>query len=497
MRPEDLFDRIGEVDERYVTDARRKKRKRTWIPVSAVAATLALVLLVSALFQPWGSPSLNGDETTGHDGPSFHYNPAICGHFLLTTGHYPTRSQMPSENLMNENYEQWEEEERVWFEENCARREAFYELEELPRDFFALLIQTMLKGSGGENTLCSPINIYMALAMLAETVEGESRQEILNVLGAKGIEELRITAGTIWNAHYCNDGAVASILASSVWLDKDISYVKETLERIAELYCAPSFRGEMGSEEYNEALRAWINAQTGGVLTDQLETLEMYPETVLALATTVYYSARWQSAFDASKNDRRVFHGSRGDVLSAYMNRVAAGDYYYGAEYTAAALPFAEGGSMYFILPDEGKTVDDVLTGTDFYTLLEELSTSESLKYCEIEMHVPRFDVSSQRELSDALRDMGITSVFSAERADFSPIFGEDFGGVALSEVQHGVRVSIDEEGVEAAAYTVMLDAGSGPPQEKVEFTLDRPFLFVIVSDVGLPLFVGVVNNLQ
>ncbi len=29
------------------------------------------------------------------------------------------------------------------------------------------------------------------------------------------------------------------------------------------------------------------------------------------------------------------------------------------------------------------------------------------------------------------------------------------------------------------------------PPEEEVDFTLDRPFLFVITGEDGLPLFVG------
>jgi serine protease inhibitor len=54
----------------------------------------------------------------------------------------------------------------------------------------------------------------------------------------------------------------------------------------------------------------------------------------------------------------------------------------------------------------------------------------------------------------------------------------------------------IDEEGCTAAAYTVMLAAGAArPPEEKVDFVLDRPFLFVINGQDGQPLFVGIVNQ--
>ena len=43
-----------------------------------------------------------------------------------------------------------------------------------------------------------------------------------------------------------------------------------------------------------------------------------------------------------------------------------------------------------------------------------------------------------------------------------------------------------------------MTEIGVGaapPPEEQVELTLDRPFLFAVTNADGLPIFVGVVNN--
>ena len=69
---------------------------------------------------------------------------------------------------------------------------------------------------------------------------------------------------------------------------------------------------------------------------------------------------------------------------------------------------------------------------------------------------------------------------------------------VYLSQAKHAARVAIDEEGVTAAAYTAMMMCGAGaPPEEEVDFTLDRPFVFAITGTDGLPLFVGVVHQPQ
>ena len=91
---------------------------------------------------------------------------------------------------------------------------------------------------------------------------------------------------------------------------------------------------------------------------------------------------------------------------------------------------------------------------------------------------------------------MGITDVFDPSISDFSPM--TDDTEVYLSQARHAARVAIDEEGVTAAAYTatMMCDAGA-PPEEEVDFTLDRPFVFAVTGADGLPLFVGVVHQPQ
>ncbi|MBQ9544053.1 MAG: hypothetical protein IJV00_02865 [Clostridia bacterium] len=41
-----------------------------------------------------------------------------------------------------------------------------------------------------------------------------------------------------------------------------------------------------------------------------------------------------------------------------------------------------------------------------------------------------------------------------------------------------------------------MVACGAGmPPEEEVDFVLDRPFIFSITAEDGLPLFVGEVNR--
>ena len=93
------------------------------------------------------------------------------------------------------------------------------------------------------------------------------------------------------------------------------------------------------------------------------------------------------------------------------------------------------------------------------------------------------------------LRSLGVTEAFDMTKADFTPLTAN---GAFLSSAMQAARVKIDEEGVEAAAYTELVNADSAmmevPPT--VEMDLDRPFLFVIFDYNDIPLFVGTVNTL-
>ena len=115
-------------------------------------------------------------------------------------------------------------------------------------------------------------------------------------------------------------------------------------------------------------------------------------------------------------------------------------------------------------------------------------------------MTIPKFDVASKDDLKESLQELGITDAFDVTKADFSPLFNENEdksdGNIWLNKVEHGVRVIADEEGVKAAAYALEDECGAMvPPEEEVDFVLDRPFIFVIRLWDGTPMFIGIVEN--
>ncbi|MBQ6823865.1 MAG: hypothetical protein IJP27_04375, partial [Clostridia bacterium] len=402
---------------------------------------------------------------------------------------YPKIAAFPDLNKIS--MDEWDEVNRNWRSE----REMNGSLAEKSGDIDSFVQKTMsmFLENGNENAVYSPLNIYLALAMLAEATEGEAQTEILNLLDADSLPALRKKAKGIWESHYRADGAVGLVLASSLWLAENLDCDQATLDRLKDNYYTSVFRGKMGSESYDQALRDWLNEQTGGLLSDYVAGEKMDANTLLNMVTTVYFSAKWEQGFyDAGT---AVFHGAKGDKTFGYMGSKNVNTYYWGEKFGAVDRYFkANGGRMRFILPDEGVDVHSLLTDSEALSFIFSGDSWKNSKTLMVNHAIPKFDISAKTDLMDGLKSLGVKKVFSSLNS-FSPLLGEQ--EAYLESASHTARVQIDEEGCKAAAYTEMMKAGSAmPPDEEMDFIVDRPFVFVLYSEHGVPMFVGVVNQL-
>ena len=421
--------------------------------------------------------------------------------YALALASYPEQARYPEETgffgedgkFDEEGYDKVYEE---WMADVKERHSAIRQYSGSLDGFLDKSIREFMSGTESGNAVYSPLNVYMALAMLAETAGGESRQQILALLGAPDIETLRMTAAALWRGNYIDDGAVKSLMANSLWLNEDVKFVQPTLDLLAEEYYASSFAGRMGDPDFDKALQDWINENTGGLLKEQASGLHMDPETVMSIASTIYFKGRWAGEFNKNATEKDDFNLPDGGKLECdFMHKSAANDYYWGDDFAAVALGIEGSGSMWLILPDEGVTPESLIESGEATDFLLRNGDWGKQKHIIVNMAVPKFDVSSETDLVAGLKDLGVTDVFDASAADFSPSTG-DLDGTCVTNIEHAARAKIDEEGVEAAAYTVITRCGGAmPPEEQVDFILDRPFIFAITGEDGLPLFVGIVNR--
>ncbi len=512
MKREDLQDAIGLLDDDLIVEAESarhtvRRGRRRWLQWVAIAACFCLVVACVL--------ALPHSRTTGLPVASTPSEDMAAGESSLPSAPADTPNDAPDEDapadapstplakpgstatvtvLAKAVYP-------AHGEKAPARTEYVNEKvsEGMPM-FYKTVMGQFLVGEKGENRVFSPLNVYMGLSLLAETSDGESREEILSLLGVKDLDALRRKANLLWEHNYEYQGpdyqfAVLQ-LGNSLWLKNGLSYNKLTMNTLAKNYYASAFSGNMGSKEYTEQLQNWLNDQTGGVLKEQVSGVELDPSTVLSLVSTIYFGARWVDCFDPKLTAEDVFHAANGDVTAEFMHQDKFGTAYVGEDCKVVPLPLGTGYTMYLALPDEGVSVNELLVDEEFIKSVTRQNPvfETDPQFWDIELTLPKFDISGGVDLADGLKRLGVSAIFDVGKADFTPISNGE--NIAVSSIKHAARVSIDEEGCTAAAF-MQSDLGMGAPVSNgvLKMNFNRPFVFCITGVMGDVLFAGVVER--
>lgn len=414
--------------------------------------------------------------------------------YIVAEAEYPVYPAEPRfEDYMDDGEEGWDAYEAAYTEYT----EALRKLGKLDAEIDSGAVRGLADRTvgkiftDGENRVYSPVSLYAALAMLTEMTAGETRQQVMELLGEADGASLRQQIKELWLGTYMDDGRSMCRLANGAFLRENAEVKQEAVDTLADWHFASTYRVPMGTEEADKAIAGWLNQNTGGLLSEETGNIRTDGNDLLRLYNTIYYKSGWQDAFKSSRTKQDTFTAADGSAQRVdFMHRTESGGYRKGDGYTAAPR-YLRYGRMVFVLPDEGVTPESLLQRQGF---LAELTGDYNA--AELVWSVPKFDVKSSTELNEVLQALGVTDAFDMTEADFTPLTDN---GAWLSSAMQAARVKIDEEGVEAAAYTELACADSAmmevPPT--VEMELDRPFLFVIFDNSNVPLFVGTVNTLE
>ncbi len=353
---------------------------------------------------------------------------------------------------------------------------------------FAARSTSLSLGNTVENTLYSPISLWFALAICAESAQGETREALLNALGMTG--DVGGTAKSVYNRLYSDNEMGSLKLANSLWLNQEFSVKQDFLDRAAEEFYAASYACDFSDPATGTAMGNWLKDATGGLLGGQ--TIETDPTTLMTLFSALYYSDQWTDRFNKDYNTQDTFHNLNGTTSQAeYMHRTyGSHGWRFGENWLSSSLGLKNGGSMSFVLPDEGVTPGELLS--DPTTMAAILAPSaENGGHGEVVFQIPKFTVNGHLDLQDTVTGLGAGAVFDPG-ADFSALSDE---ALYLTSVKQEATLSIDEKGVTAAAYTQIDYAGAAPPDGRAELILNRPFLFFVTYGSSV-LFIGTVNQM-
>lgn len=515
MNSEELYDAITDIREDIVEEAKdyQPKNKTKWRR-RAMAAAAALVIVLGLPLLP-GENSASAKEEPGRvslaqtmltklewpkqetqiqvpEEPLPSEPWSYTGPQAISLAAYPVYPQSPDRDLQERDRKAYREAYEKWQEEMEEFRlpEGY---EDGLEHFLLTSIPAFLTEQG--NQVYSPIGTFMTLGMLAETTRGESCRQLLELLGFSDLQSLREKAELVWRGCYSNDTDIVSILANSVWLNDTIAYRQSVMDILSENYYVSSYQGNMESEEYSEMLRRWISEQTGGTLDDPISQLGFEATDAMVILSTIRCNAEWFRPFESFYFMDDVFRGTAEDVSCEFMYRGEAEPYFRGQQFGAVSEAFCGGGRMWFILPDEGVSVNELLQDEEVTRFIVENSQWADQEEAFVHFYMPRFEVSSQLNLQAGLEQLGVTDVFHEDTADFSAMVQQSGKNIVLMKIQQATHLQVDEFGCSAESYTYT-DAGwRSAGMLTVQFQLNRPFLFFITNAEGLPIFVGIVEQ--
>lgn len=362
---------------------------------------------------------------------------------------------------------------------------------------FALDLYAALRGEDG-NLIASPYSISLALAMTRAGAAGATASQMDAVLHFDlpperlhpAFNALDLALASRTSAPSGDAEPLQLNIANAVWAQQDHPFRIEYLDLLALHYGAAIFPADFvaRAEPARQEINRWVSDQTNDRIEKLLAPGSLDASTRMVLVNAIYFKADWQTPFDPNDTYDAPFYRLDGtQVQTAMMHGELELPYVRGANFQAVELPYAGGtAAMTIIVPDSGQfaAFESAFDAPAFEALLGQMQPTL------INLGLPKFDFSSQFDLSATLGGMGMPAAFDPAQADFSGMDGAR--DLFISDVVHQAFVAVDEEGTEAAAATAVIMALSAVMPQGLPLVIDRPFLFVI-RDVptGQILFLG------
>lgn len=354
------------------------------------------------------------------------------------------------------------------------------------------------------NICLSPASLYLALALLAQGagLASQTSEQLLGTLRADDASSLAEGCAKLMRALWArttpegDERPCTMQVANSVWTRSDIPFEKVFLDRAAESFYAECFGVDVaegpaakeGLSAAADSMGEWVAEHTGGALKPGFV---LDDDWIAGLINTVWFKDAWFDEFNPNDTFQDVFHAAAGDVSCDFMTLSKNCDVVRSGGVTAASLGLMSGASLTFVLPDE-EGDPRMLLGRA--AGIGKLYAMEGASTAHVTFVVPKLSFDTKVDLARVCDAMGVVDVFGDD-ADLSALTSAK---ARVSSVEQGTHFSMDEQGVEASAYTAIMISTMSlelDEPEKVELRLDRPFLFRLTSPEGVVLFDGLVGN--
>lgn len=360
-------------------------------------------------------------------------------------------------------------------------------------------LKTVNEGNqSGNSFVFSPLSITYVLGMVNDGSTGTTEKELEETLGfhSGGIKAVNEYCKNLIENLPKADKNVTLDIANAIFLNKRYSLKEQFRQDMKRYYDAQAEALDFGSLETLKHINGWCKEKTNGMIPSIIENVD--EKMVSYLLNAIYFKADWAAKFDPKNTRNETFTTERGGKEMPMMHQDVYISYLKNETFSAVRIPYGnQMWSMTVMLPEEGKTTDDVinLLAQDDW---KEFDNSLYQPY-EVNLSLPRFETSSSTDdmaggLISLLKKMGIRKVFDKENMEIVNIANTP---LYIGMMRQKAAIKVNEKGSEAAAVTVAGMANTAVEEfPKADFHANRPFVYVISeASSGVILFVGKFNG--
>jgi len=352
---------------------------------------------------------------------------------------------------------------------------------------FALDLYHRLR-SGPGNILVSPACLTAGLGLLRAGARGETAAEFDRVLHRPGALADRGLAALIQDLNADGEGRDFQIrMANAVWIQEGYRLLDDYRAALRDIYTLDDDRRVDFTGHPDEAARiinAWAAERTGGKITSVIRPEAVARPTKLVLTSALYLRGNWAFGFWRPATADEPFHVTRSRSVTVPMMKmvgeVGIDGYLDAGSFQVLSMSCGRGAyAMDILYPKEIDGIpglEATLTPGSVESLWPKLKRGGLTL-----LTLPRFRVGTSLALKPVLAALGLSRAFLQDQADFSGINGKS-ADLSVSDVTHDTFLDVNEEGIEAAAFTGVIstdsDGGGGSPPRLVR--VDHPFLYLI-----------------
>lgn len=347
---------------------------------------------------------------------------------------------------------------------------------------------------GKDNYVMSPMSFKMALSLLVEGAEGETLEELLNVLGVETVESIRgiclypfLVSKRIDDKYteyltlnpYLKDReseeykekAPKLMISNSVWKNNsDLGEIVEDYKKAIKRYYEGTTE-TLDADKMKETINQWASDKTNGMIPGIVDDSVANMSTVLVNA--IYIKDGWLDSFSKSMTEKGTFKAIDGsETEKEYMQNTDSYRYYEDDETKLVVIPTTYGFEVVYVIGSRDN-------------IEEKLTKAE---YEEVHVRIPKLDLESSLDngiLVDFLKEAGVKKSFTSD-ADFSKMCTTP---INVSDIIQKAKIKTDEDGIEGAAVTAIVmekTCVSIDPTEPKEFNANEPFSFYVkLKDVS------------